>query len=40
MKEVHENLCKFIIPIDAHPNNLGSDKIFQTSYSNLKNILK
>lgn len=40
MKEVHENLCKFIIPIDAHPNNLGSDKIFQASYSNLKNILK
>ncbi len=36
MVEVHKNLCKFIIPIDAHPNNFGAEKIFVSSFKHLK----
>ena len=40
MTEVHKNLCEFIIPIDSHPNNLGAEKIFISSFKHLENFLK
>jgi len=40
MTEIHKNLCKFIIPIDSHPNNLGAEKIFISSFKHLENFLK
>jgi len=40
MKDVHDNLQKYILPKNYHPNKLGAEKIYQVAYENLKNFLK
>ena len=40
LENLHTKLCKYIIPIDSHPNIAGADEIFKASYLNLKKVLE